>query len=203
MGITKSSMNTVIWDQFGVMRQERLLPEQQEVLHNKSQQNTRWKLIASYFVINACCTKWKQLPRSLVCMRTSVDVFHNLYDLMKYFYPRTRWILTGLTGECVRALLILASFPPEVWSCCFFFPRRMSYISATIVLGFLLAAILLSLPYTHISLPITCWLDMWIWITGSQFTESSGSILLLSFLIKRKNRLYGNNININANEKKS
>ncbi len=74
MGITKLSMNRVIWNQFGVMRQERLLPEQQELLHNKSPKNTRWKLIPSYFVIQACWTKWKQPPRSLVCMRTSVDV---------------------------------------------------------------------------------------------------------------------------------
>lgn len=89
---------------------------------------------------------------------------------LKYFYPRTHRILTGLTGKCVWALLTWASFPPKVWS---FLQKRMSYISATIVLGFLLAAIPLSLPYTHISLPLTCWLDMRIWITGSQFIESS------------------------------
>ncbi len=41
-----------------------------------TKQNTRWKLIPSYFVIQACWTKWKQLPRSLVCMRTSVDVMY-------------------------------------------------------------------------------------------------------------------------------
>lgn len=101
---------------------------------------------------------------------------------LKYFYPRTHWILTGLTGKCVWALLTWASFPPEVWS---FLQKRMSYISATIVLGFLLAAIPLSLPYTRISLPSTCWLDMWIRIAGSQFTESSMSILLLYFSLTK------------------
>lgn len=160
MGITKLSMNRVIWNPFAVMSQERLLPEQQELLHNKSQQNTRWKLIPSHFVIKACWTKWKQLPRSLVCMRTSVDVL-------------TRWILTALTGECVSAADL------SICCCFLFLQSSMSYISATIVLGFLLAAIPLSLPYTHISLPTTCWLDLWIWIKGSQFTESS-------FLIKGK-----------------
>ncbi len=45
------------------MRQERLLPEQQELLHNKSQQNTRWKLIASYFCHQGLLHKVEATPK--------------------------------------------------------------------------------------------------------------------------------------------
>lgn len=103
MRIPKLSMKRVIWDQFGAMRQERLLPEQQEMICNKSQQNTRWKLIALYFVIRACFTKWKQLPRSLVCVRTSVDVFHNLCDLSIFIQGHTgSWLvwLVNVSERC-------------------------------------------------------------------------------------------------------
>jgi len=136
------------------MRQERLLPEQQEVLCNKSQQNTRWKLIALYFVIRACFTKWKQLSRSLVCVRTSVDVFHNLCDLSIFIQGHTGSWLVWLGNECERCWTEHLSHQ----RCGLFLQKRMSYISATIVLGFLLAAIPLSLIYTRISLPTTCWL---------------------------------------------
>lgn len=180
-------MNRIIWDQFGVMRQERLLPEQQELLHNKSQQNTRWKLIASYFCHQGLLHKVEATPK-----------ISGLHEDIRWRVPQPLWLLSifiqGRVGSWLVwlvnvCLLTWASFPAEVWCCCFFLQRRMSYISATIVLRFVLAAIPLSLPYTHISLPTTCWRDMWIWITGSQFTESSESILFLSFLIKGKNRL--------------
>jgi len=104
--------------------------------------------------------------RSLVCVRTSVDVFHNLCDLSIFIQGHTGSWLVWLGNECERCWTEHLSHQ----RCGLFLQKRMSYISATIVLGFLLAAIPLSLIYTRISLPTTCWLDIWIRITGSQFT---------------------------------
>ncbi len=83
MGITKLSMNRVIWDQFGVMRQERLLPEQQELLHNKSQQNTRWKLIASYFCHQGLLHKVEATPK-----------ISGLHEDIRWRVPQPLWLLS-------------------------------------------------------------------------------------------------------------
>lgn len=104
---------------------------------------------------------------------------------LKYFYPRTRWILTGLTSECVWAPLTWASFPAEVWYCCFFCRG-----------GCLIFQLLLfsdsswqpSLSHFHIHTYHFLQLADLICESESLVLSSQRalSILILSFLIKRK-----------------